>query len=157
MEEWVKEWLEKQRKMGKKCLEIKYIQGKPYIYYSTSTYDRETKKTKKISKYIGRLTPDRGLLTKGSTRPSQEISTSFSSTSRPPSVHEYGNTKLLSDEFQELVPILTQAFPDHWEEIIALVFTRVSGYLPLKRVKPMWEKLDNPLNICILSKIKGNI
>ena len=147
MEEWVKEWLQKQREMGKKCLEIKYIQGNPYIYYSTSTYDRETKKTRKISKYIGRLTPDRGLLTKGSARPSQDTISSPISTSRPPSVHEYGNAKLLSDEFQELIPILIQAFPDHWEEIIALVFTRVSGYLPLKRVKPTWEKLDNPLKI----------
>ncbi len=73
MEDWAKEWLAKQRKMGKKCLEIKYIQGKPYVYYSTSTYNRETKKTKKISEYIGRLTQDRGLLVKGSTRPSQEL------------------------------------------------------------------------------------
>lgn len=145
MEEWVREWLAKQREMGKKCLEIKYIQGKPYIYYSTSTYDRETKKTKKISKYIGRLTLDRGILTKGSTRPSQGINAT--STSRPRSVHEYGNAKLLSEEFQDLVPILIEAFPDHWEEIIALVFTRISGYLPLKRVKPTWEKLDNPLNL----------
>lgn len=141
----MREWLAKQREMGKKCLEIKYIQGKPYIYYSTSTYDRETKKTKKISKYIGRLTPDRGILTKGSTRPSQGINAT--STSRPRSVHEYGNAKLLSEEFQDLVPILIEAFPDHWEEIIALVFTRISGYLPLKRVKPTWEKLDNSLNL----------
>ena len=147
MEEWVSEWLAKQREMGKKCLEIKYIQGKPYIYYSTSSYDRETKKTRKISKYIGRLTPDRGLLAKGSTRPSQEGTTSSSSAARPRSVHEYGNAKLLLEEFQELVPILTEAFPDQWEEIIALVFTRISGYLPLKRVKPTWDKLDNVLKI----------
>jgi transposase len=147
MEEWVKEWLAKQREMGKKCLEIKYIQGKPYVYYSTSTYNRETKKTKKISKYIGRLTPDRGLLTKGSTRPSQESTSTNSIISRPRSAYEYGNAKLLTEEFRELLPILTEAFPDHWEEIIALVLTRVSGYLPLKRVKPAWEKLDNLLNI----------
>ena len=43
--------------------------------------------------------------------------------------------------------MLKEAFPEHWEEIIALVFTRVSGYLPLKRVKSTWEKLDNIMKI----------
>lgn len=72
MEEWAANWLGQQRQMGKKCLEIKYIQDKPYVYHSTSVYDRETKKTRKVSRYLGRLTPDRGLLARGSSRPSQE-------------------------------------------------------------------------------------
>ncbi|MCQ1539594.1 hypothetical protein FTO68_11505 [Methanocalculus taiwanensis] len=92
MEGWAEERLAKQRETGKKCLEIKYIQGKPYVYYSTSTYNRETKKTKKISEYIGRLTPDRGLLVKGSTRPSQEGTTTTTTTNtpipRPRSAHD---------------------------------------------------------------------
>lgn len=147
MEEWTSEWLKEQREQGQKCLEIKYIQNKPYVYYSTSTYNRATKKTQKISRYIGRLTKDRGLLTKGSTRPSQDSSQTKTALPRPRSAFEYGNVKLLVEEFQDLVPILTEAFPDHWEEIISLVFTRVSGYLPLKRVKSTWEKLDNLMEI----------
>lgn len=147
MEEWALEWLKKQRELGQKCLEIKYIQGKPYVYYSTSTYNRDTKKTRKVSRYVGRLTPDRGLLTKGSFRPSQESPHTMAPVPRPRSAHEYGNAKLLVEEFQDLIPVLTESFPDHWEEIIALVFTRVSGYLPLKRVRATWEKLDNPLSI----------
>ena len=78
MEEWALEWLKKQRELGKRCLEIKYIQGKPYVYNSTSVYNKETKKTKKVSYYIGRLTPDRGILTKGSTRQSQELTANSS-------------------------------------------------------------------------------
>lgn len=146
MEEWALEWLKKQRELGTKCLEIKYIQGKPYVYHSTSEYNRETKKTKKVSNYIGRLTPDRGILTKGSFRQSQDPNATLS-LSRPRSAVEYGNTKILTHEFQELIPVLTESFPDHWQEIIALVFTRISGYLPLKRVKSSWEKLDNPYRI----------
>ncbi len=147
MEQWAEEWLAEERRKGKKCLEIKYIQGKPYVYYSTSTYDRETKKTKKISRYIGRLTSDCGLLVKGSTRPSQDTHPHSTTLPRPKSVFEYGNARLLGDEFLEMVPVLKEAFPEHWEEIVALVFTRVSGYLPLKRVKLTWEKLDNVLKI----------
>jgi len=146
MEDWAKRWLEDQRSQGKKCLEIKYIQNKPYVYYSTSTYNKETKKTKKISRYIGRLTEEHGLLVKGADRPSQDAS-KRASVPRPKSTHEYGNAKLLAQEFEELIPILIDAFPDHWEDIIALAFTRISGYLPLKRVKTSWEKLDNPLKI----------
>ena len=146
MDAWVAAWLEQQRQMGKKCLEIKYIQGKPYVYHSTSVYDRETKKTRKVSRYLGRLTPDRGLLARGSSRPSQE-ERPVTALQRPRSVHEYGNAHLLALEFQDLIPVLTEAFPDHWQEIIALVFTRITGYLPLKRVKASWEKLDNPLNL----------
>ena len=146
MEDWAKEWLKEQRNQGKKCLEIKYIQNKPYVYHSTSTYNRETKKTKKVSRYLGRLTKEQGLLVKGASRPSQEKSDN-KPLARAKSTHEYGNAKLLAQEFQELIPILTEAFPEHWEEIIALVFTRITGYLPLKRVKPLWEKLDNCLKI----------
>ncbi|NLV27641.1 MAG: hypothetical protein GXY48_10825, partial [Methanomicrobiales archaeon] len=128
-----------ERRKGKKCLEIKYIQDKPYVYYSTSTYDRATKKTKKISRYIRRLTPDLGLLVKGSTSPSQDTHPHSTTLPRPKSVFEYGSARLLGDEFIEMIPVLKEAFPEHWEEIVALVFTRLSGYLPLKRVKSTWE------------------
>ena len=51
MEDWVRAWLEEQRRKGEKCLEIKYIQNKPYVYRSTSVYDRTTKSPKKVSTY----------------------------------------------------------------------------------------------------------
>ena len=116
--------------MGKKCLEIKYIQGKPYMYHSTSVYDRETKKTRKVSRYLSRLTQDRGLLEKGSSRPAQE-ERSVTPLKRPRSVCEYGNARHLAFELQDLIPVLTGAFPDHWQEIVTLLFTRIAGYLPL--------------------------
>ena len=52
MIEWVKGWLEEQRRAGKKCLEIKMIQNKPYVYHSTSRYDPETKKPKKYQNIL---------------------------------------------------------------------------------------------------------
>ncbi len=66
MEDWVRAWLEEQRRKGEKCLEIKYIQNKPYVYHSTSVYDKKTKSPKKVSTYLGRLTKDAGLIPKGS-------------------------------------------------------------------------------------------
>ncbi|NLM29527.1 MAG: hypothetical protein GX216_03715 [Methanomicrobiales archaeon] len=146
MDDWAAEWLAKQRKMGKKCLEIKYIQGKPYVYHSTSVYDQEAKKPRKVSRYIGRLTQDHGLLEKGSSRPAKKDQ-SATPPKRPPSVCEYGNAHLLAFELQDLIPVLAEAFPGYWPEIVALLFTRITGNLPLTCVEAAWEKLDNPLDI----------
>jgi transposase len=139
MEDWAREWLEGQRKKGEKCLEIKYVQNKPYVYRSTSVYNKATKSPKKKSKYLGRLTKEHGLIPKHS----QTTNTP----TQPRTVHEYGNAALLAEEFGELIPILQKAFPSCWQELIALTFTRISGYTPLSRVKDVWEKLDNVLNI----------
>lgn len=32
MDEWARAWLKEQRRQGEKCLEIKYIQNKLYVY-----------------------------------------------------------------------------------------------------------------------------
>ncbi|MDR9816492.1 MAG: hypothetical protein WBJ06_04215 [Candidatus Methanoculleus thermohydrogenotrophicum] len=58
--------MEEQRRKGEKCLEIKYIQNKPYVYRSTSVYDKITRSPKKVSTYLGCLTKDAGLIPKGS-------------------------------------------------------------------------------------------
>lgn len=139
MEEWVRAWLEEQRKKGEKCLEIKYIQDKPYVYRSTSVYNKATKSPKKVSTYIGRLTKEHGLIAKGARE--RRIA------GLPRSIHEYGNVALMAEEFHELLWVLREAFPACWQEIVALTFTRVTGYIPLSRVGDTWEKLDNILDI----------
>ena len=139
MEEWVRTWLEERRKKGEKCLEIKYIQDKPYVYRSTSVYNKATKSPKKVSTYIGRLTKEHGLIAKGARE--RRIA------GLPRSIHEYGNAALLAEEFHDLLPVLREAFPACWQEIVALTFTRVTGYIPLSRVGDTWEKLDNILDI----------
>ncbi|MDN7023855.1 hypothetical protein FGU65_02935 [Methanoculleus sp. FWC-SCC1] len=137
MDAWVRAWLEEQRRQGERCLEIKEIQGKPYVYRSTSVYDKTTKSPKKVSTYLGRLTKDQGLLAKGKRGQSIPMS--------PRSVREYGNAALMAEEFGEVLPVLREAFPTCWQEIVALTFTRIAGYTPLSRVGDAWEKLDNTL------------
>jgi transposase len=135
MEDWAKQWLKTRREAGESCLEIKYINGKHYVYHSTSTYDKVIKKPKKISSYIGRLDPLQGLIPKGSGSKSVQES--------PRNVKEYGNSRLLHDQLKELVPLLQENFPACWEEIVAMTLTRVPGYVPLKRIGDIWEKYEN--------------
>ena len=92
-----------------------------------------------MSTYLGRLTKDHGLLAKGA----REARIA----GHPRSIHEYGNAALLAEEFRDLLPVLREAFPACWEEIVALTCTRVAGYTPLSRVADTWEKLDNILDI----------
>ncbi|MCC7565256.1 MAG: transposase [Methanomicrobiaceae archaeon] len=139
MEAWVRAWLEEQRRKGAKCLEIKYVQDKPYVYRSTSVYDKATKSPKKVSTYLGRLTQEHGLIIKGTRERQVPV--------QPRSIREYGNPALLTDEFRDLLPVLQEAFPACWQEIVALTFTRVAGYTPLSRIGDAWEKLDNILEI----------
>ena len=140
MIDWIKGWLEEQRSAGKKCLEIKMIQNKPYVYHSTSRYDPDTKKSKKVSKYLGRLDQTYGLIRKEDRVPVKPLI-------NPISIHEYGNAAIIEEEFKEILPVLMNAFPTCYAEIYALAATRVVGYVPLKRVGDLWSKMANPCDI----------
>ncbi|NQE06791.1 hypothetical protein C5S32_13045 [ANME-1 cluster archaeon GoMg1] len=45
------------------------------------------------------------------------------------------------------MPLLKGGFPVYWTEICALTMVRVTGNVPLKRVKDAWEKLYNAEDI----------
>jgi len=143
MEEWVREWIEEQKRRGTKCMEVKKIGNNYYVYRSTTYWDKKEKKRKKRSEYVGKLTPE-GLVEKKEKRVT---------------VKQYGNALLLHHATKELIPLL-KVF-DSWKEIYALAFIRAMGYTPLKRAKAVWEKLyldlDPNLNPKKLSKVLREI
>ena len=57
-EDWVKEWIEKEKENGRKCFDVKRIGNSYYLYYQTTRYNAETKKREKVSRYIGKLTKE---------------------------------------------------------------------------------------------------
>jgi len=152
MEQWAREWLKEQRDKGVKCLEVKMQGENHYVYHSTSYWDKELKKPRKTSKYLGKLDPDKGLIKSGTIQ-SQNIR----------NITEYGNSMLLSEMMKDLKPLLRKGFPDCWREVSALAMVRVTGNVPLKRVKDAWEKLYDAedikphLNTKKLSKVLHNV
>jgi transposase len=132
IEEWAKKWLEDQRHEGKTCLEIKMHGSRYYVYHSTNRYDKEIKKGRKVSKYLGKLDKEKGFIPKGQNK---------QTVAGPRNITEYGNSMLLHEMMKDIKPILRAGFPDHWEEICALAMVRVPGNVPLKRAKDAWEKL----------------
>ncbi len=103
-----------------------------YVYHSTNRYDKEIKKGRKVSKYLGKLDKEKGFTPKGQNK-----------VVGPRNITEYGNSMLLHEMLKDIKPLLKEGFPDHWEEICALAMVGVSGNVPLKRAKDAWEKLYN--------------
>ena len=155
MDKWAKNWLEEQREQGTKCLEIKVIGKNHYVYHSTTYWDKELKKPRKTSKYIGKLDKDDGLI---KSRKRKKLNSSDIR-----NVTEYGNSMVLHELMKTLKPLLIDAFPDCWEEIYSLAMVRINRYVPMKRAKESWEKLynvehiDPQLNPKNLSKVLHSV
>jgi len=130
MDDWVVNWVLEQKKAGRKCLEVKKLNNNYYVYNSTTCYDRQTKKAKKISKYLGKLDPVEGFV-----EPRGKIVKSIKT------IWQYGNAMLLNQAMNELIPALKEGFDATWKEIYALALVRATGYVPLKRVEAVWERL----------------
>ena len=140
MEPWAKEWLEKQRNTGVKCLEVKRRGTRYYVYHSTTHWDKKSKKAIKTSKYLGKLDREKGLIKSQERHQNRSTETRSSEIK---SVMEYGNSALLHEAMKDLEPLLIEGFPENWEEIYALSKLRVTGNVPLKRADSAWQKLYN--------------
>ena len=100
------------------------ISGKNYyLYQVTSAWDKEAKKRRKISKYIGKVNQD------GLVRENRRT------------IYEYGNSKLLHLIVKEIEQALRKSFPDHYQEIMAISMVRNVAPTPIKLMKARWEKL----------------
>lgn len=127
MEEWVKAVVKAERKKRKIPLEVKVLNKNYYLYHSTTRWDKNERKVKKVTKYIGRITP-KGVIEKKS---KSEIRT----------IHEYGNSELLFRLAQELIDPLKRSFFQRWKEIVACAIVKTIQPLPLRLIKSRWEKL----------------
>jgi len=90
MEQWVKDWVKKQRESGEIGIEIKKQANSYYVYRSTTYWDKKAKKRRKKSTYIGKLSRD-GLREKKEKRVT---------------VKQYGNAVLLQEAMKDIVTSL---------------------------------------------------
>lgn len=134
MEDWVREWVQARRGDGEQGIEIKHLGNSYYVYRSTTVWDKEAKKRRKRSVYLGKLDEERGFI-----RRDREIPRV-----KPKSVRQYGNAMLLHRAMTDILPLLRESFAKHWQEIYALAITRILGAVPLKRVGSVWERLYDP-------------
>ena len=126
------EWAIRHRKPG---TELKLIKGNYYLYGVSSSYDKATKKTKKISLgIIGSITEHEGLI------PSDKESLRTKLKNVSPTIkkivdREYGFSFYLYHQVQkDILPALQQYFPDDWSIILALVYCRIVYQAPIKNM-----------------------
>lgn len=127
MEKWILGILNKERKKRIGPLEVKTLNGNPYLYSSTTRWDKSEKKVKKVTKYIGRIMKE-GVV---------ERDTNVTKRS----VYEYGNSRLLQQMSQDIHGSLEAAFPLRWKELLATAIVKTIRPLPLRLIKSAWEKL----------------
>ncbi|MGC8629439.1 MAG: hypothetical protein ACP5T1_00375, partial [Thermoplasmata archaeon] len=99
--------LDEIRKKENKYVEIKIIDNRFFVYKSTSEWDKASKKVRKISEYMGVITPD-GLYVPKNTNNYQESKSE---------VLEYGNCVLAYEMLKDIEQILKDEFP-YYRELI---------------------------------------
>src|SRR3989344_3791418 len=127
MEKWILDILKQERKMRKIPLEVKKLNKNYYLYRSTTVWNKEKGKIKKVSEYIGRIT-SKGVIEKFQ---SKDIR----------SIYEYGNSYFLNELSKDFLDHLKNSFYNNWQEIFACSIVKTIESVPLKLIKSRWEKL----------------
>src|SRR3989344_6550897 len=127
MEKWILDILKQERKMRKIPLEVKKLNKNYYLYRSTTVWNKEKGKIKKISEYIGRITP-KGVIEKFQSKNIR-------------SIYEYGNSYFLNELSKSFLNHLKNSFYNDWQEIFACSIVKTIEPVPLKLIKSRWEKL----------------
>ena len=122
--------LEKMKKTEHAYMEIKVINGRYYLHRSTSIWDKNEKKTKKVTEYLGAITLGGVFIPKKSRQRLYE-------TSRE--IFEYGNCALAYNFIQDSEKILKTLTVDY-REVIAASIVKVIDPKPLRLLASRWEK-----------------
>jgi transposase len=121
-------WATKHKRKG---TELRLIKGKYYLYEVSSVWDKEKKRSKKISgKLLGRITEDNGFVEsdKAKLRNRELVVSKLT-------VKEYGITALIDSNFQDYIVLLKKYFPNHWQVIVSLTYCRLVYHSPLKNIE----------------------
>lgn len=120
--------LEREKAKRDLPLEVKRIGGSYYLYMSTTRWDKHDRRARKVSSYIGKLTP-RGLLEKGEARHSV-------------SAYEFGAARFLHNLVGEFLHAnLEEFFYEHHREVEALSLMKVLAPVSISQASDFWGKL----------------
>lgn len=110
--------------------EIKVIKGNYYVYQSTSEYDKEKKKPRKITTYVGIIRVDGTYIRKKAR---------LTITESKREIFEYANCELAYHFLKDVEQILEPLTP-HYREIIASAIIKAIDPKPIRLYSSRWEK-----------------
>lgn len=112
-------------------LQLRDINDRWYVYEATSVWDKSKQKPKKISTYLGSITPD------GEFNP-KTPRTTVPVTDRE--IFEYANGRLAYQLLADVHELLAGYTP-YADELVAMAVIRAIDAQPLRRHRSRWEKL----------------
>lgn len=135
----VQKTFERLKESEEGCLELKNIKGKYYVYRATSEWDKQDKKVRKKTEYLGAINNE-GIYVPKKHRVQESKQEIF----------EYGNGKLAHHFIKDMEAELKQYTP-HYRELIAAAIIKVIDPKPLRLLASKWEKLylhkENPARL----------
>ncbi len=120
---------ERIKKSEEGCIELKKIKGRYYVYRATSEWDKEDKKVRKITVYLGSITPEGMYVPK-----KQRVQESKRE------VFEYANG-MLAYRLLDVVGEKLKEYTPHHRELIAAAIIKALDPKPLRLISSRWEKL----------------
>ena len=111
------------------CIELKRIKGRYYVYRATSEWDKESKRVRKVTTYLGSITPEGTYIPK-----KQRVQESKKE------VFEYANG-MLAYHFIGDVEEKLKAYTTNYRELIAAAIIKAIDPKPLRLIASRWEKL----------------
>ena len=122
------EWALIHKKTG---TELRFLNGKYYLYEVTSKWNKEKKRSQKITGlFLGTITEVEGFV-ESSKRQLEKRPSNISSIC----VKEYGITFFIENILTRYKEILSKHFPQYWQEIICLAYGRLVEQSPLKNME----------------------
>ncbi len=122
------EWATKHKRKG---TELRFLHGKYYLYEVTSKWDREKKRSKKITgKLLGKITKEDGFIESDKAKLRKQILAVSKLT-----IKEYGVTSFINSHLGQYKVLLEKHFPEHWKQILVLAYGRMVYHSPMKNME----------------------
>jgi transposase len=122
------DWALKHKTKG---TELRKIGLNYYLYQIKHKWDKEKKESKKITeKFLGRITEE-GLIKPKHERLADSIQNI--------SVKEFGASRFIANESQDIIQNLKEIFPDIWKEIFVFATNRFFYASPLKNIRDYYD------------------
>lgn len=121
------EWATKFKRKG---TELRFLNGRYYLYEVTSKWNPQKKRSQKITgKLLGKITEKDGFIEspKYALRKKKlDINTI--------SVREFGINAMINTIFKDYISLIKKHFPKHYQEILVLAYCKLAYKSPLKKV-----------------------
>ncbi len=122
------DWVLKHKTKG---TEIRNFGKYYYLYKIRSEYDKEKKRAKKITeKFLGKITED-GLI-----KPKHER---IIESHKNITVKEFGASRFIKNESQDIIENLKDTYPDKWKEIFTIAVFRFFYSSPIKNIQDHYQ------------------